>query len=279
MNRIRAGFCEVPNPFNPKQVSRVSLKPEDVTIFVFWTRNPRPLMEYLPELDSRGFKYYFLYTIIGYPKELEASPPREEAIKCFRELSRNIGREKVIWRYDPLILSNLTTIEWHKENFMFIADRLKGFTERVITSVIEPYRKTKSRLEKETGEGFTLLPGAFDEESYIPLFEFIGKNSVEFGITPFSCSEDIELDEFGIKHGICIDADLISSIIKGPLKYRKDPSQRKMCRCTVSKDIGMNTTCLFNCRYCYATSSLDQARKNRQRHEKNSDSLIRRDPA
>ena len=157
IDRVRQGECLVPNPYNPKQISKVSLKSEDVIAFVFWTREPHPLMKYLKELDGEGFKYYFLYTITGYPSSIELySPKRNVAVDHFKKLSDLIGREKVIWRYDPLIFSNQTTLEWHEENFGRLVSDLSGYTERVMLSVIEPYRKTVSRLEKETPPEFRL---------------------------------------------------------------------------------------------------------------------------
>jgi hypothetical protein len=103
MNRVRAGFCVVRNPFNPQQSTRVSLVPQDVDLIVFWTRNPKPLLPYLKELDSRGYRYYFLFTLLDYPSWLELSTPAvENSLECFKQLSELIGPQKVIWRYDPI---------------------------------------------------------------------------------------------------------------------------------------------------------------------------------
>ncbi|MCX8024216.1 MAG: DUF1848 domain-containing protein, partial [Thermanaerothrix sp.] len=103
IHRVRAGYCTVPNPFNHNQVSYVSLKPEDVDIIVFWTRNPAPLIPYLGELDARGLRYYFQYTIMENPRTIDKkSPPLQPAIETFVELSEKIGDERVIWRYDPI---------------------------------------------------------------------------------------------------------------------------------------------------------------------------------
>lgn len=254
MERIREGYCVVPNPRYPSQKTKpISLKASDVEAIVFWTRNPAPLMGHLKELDDRGYKYYFQYTIIGYPRDIEPkSPPLDEAIGTFRELSSAIGREKVIWRYDPILFSNITDHEWHVSQITKIAERLAGYTERLVISFIDRYRKAVMRMEKETGGIFRLHPRAFDAETYRDLAKWIGTFMKTKGISVVTCAEDIELGEYGIGHGKCIDDELIGRILNREIVGRKDTAQRKACRCVESRDIGTNDTCLFGCRYCYA---------------------------
>ncbi|EGQ9189875.1 DUF1848 domain-containing protein, partial [Vibrio cholerae] len=135
MNRIRDQFLLTRNPFNANQIRRVSLAPEDVDLFVFWTRNPTMLMTHLDDLDYIGYKYYFQYTITGYPKQLEVNVPRpHRAIDTFCKLSDRIGAEKVIWRYDPILLSNVVDIHEHQRLFEKIARMLEGRTKKVIIS-------------------------------------------------------------------------------------------------------------------------------------------------
>ena len=118
LHRLKAGYCTVANPFNRNQVSRISLRPEDVDAIVFWTRNPRPLMRYIPELDSQGYRYYFQFTILGYPREIDPkSPTAAAAVQTFHELSERLGPTRVIWRYDPIVFTGLTPPAFHRENF------------------------------------------------------------------------------------------------------------------------------------------------------------------
>lgn len=257
MERIREGYCLVPNPIYPHQKTLpISLKPEDVDIIVFWTRNPLPLMKYLPELDRRGYKYYFQYTIIGYPGKIDPkSPTVKEAVGTFKELSAIIGREKVIWRYDPILFSNITPQDWHVGQISKISEQLKGYTERLVISFIDKYRKTVLRLERETGDDFELYPDAFDPESYRNLARWIGGEMGKMGLHVVTCAEKIKLKEFGIEHGKCIDNDLIARILEHEVTYKKDMSQRKDCGCVKSRDIGTNNTCSFGCKYCYAAAS------------------------
>ncbi|MBF0478890.1 MAG: DUF1848 domain-containing protein [Candidatus Omnitrophica bacterium] len=269
INRVRAGFCEVANPFNPQQVATVSLKPEHVIIFIFWTRDPKPLMKYLPELDEKGYQYYFLYTITGYPKPLEkSSPSYDVAIKTFRELSRMIGKEKVIWRYDPLILSNLTPVKWHMENISQFLNDLSGYTDRMMISIVEPYKKTLNRLKTETDDHFTLMTDTFSSEPYAPIFKYIGETAPQKGITPMTCAQRYDLKQFGIQHGSCIDTELINKITGIKRTFAKDPYQREFCHCAAAKDIGAPNTCLFGCPYCYATISHKTAVNNYRKHDK-----------
>jgi len=275
INRVRAGYCTVVNPFNANQISYVSLKPEDVRAFVFWTRNPKPLMKYLPELDKQGYKYYFQYTVIGYPKEIDPkSPAQNLAIEALRDLSRKIGKEKVIWRYDPIFFSNMTPLEWHAKQISFLAEELQQYTNRLVISFLDPYRKTQSRMKKETGKVFLLSEDAFNPDSYRKLFKYIGQLGKDFNLEVQSCAEEIELEDYGIKHGKCIDDELINRITGEKGTSKKDPSQRKPCGCVVSKDIGANDTCLFGCKYCYATKSFGLAEENYKKHDKRSPSLI-----
>ena len=275
MNRIEAGYCTVPDPFNAKQVSYVSLRPQDVQVIVFWTRNPGPLIKHLSELDRKGYKYYFQYTIIGYPCSIDpGSPPIDTAVKTFQELSGLIGKERVIWRYDPILYSNETPLKWHIDQLSYLIEKLKSSTKRLVISFIDPYRKTKIRMDRETGSSFHLAPDAFEVSAYDQLIGWIEVEANAAGLEVQTCAESADLKLSGIKHGKCIDDGLIRKIWKITVSKRKDPSQRKQCGCVLSKDIGVNNTCLFGCKYCYATSGMKSAENNFKKHDKNSPSLV-----
>ncbi|MEW6229256.1 MAG: DUF1848 family protein, partial [Bacillota bacterium] len=127
MNRVRAGFCTFPNPFNPKQLIEVSLRPEDVDVIVFWSKDPGPLIPHLGELDRRGLRYYFQFTVNGYPGFMEPNvPPLGEVLDTFGRLSATVSPDRMIWRYDPIVLSNATGLEYHVRRFGEIAGALKG---------------------------------------------------------------------------------------------------------------------------------------------------------
>jgi len=144
INRIRAGWCFVPNPLNYDQLAYVSLKPEDVDAIVFWSKNPAPIISHLNELDTMGFRYYFQFTLNAYPKVLEPRIPEfSKRIRTFRELGSKLGPMRVIWRYDPIIISNHTPIDFHIAAFSKIATSVKGSTHRVMISFADYYNKTE----------------------------------------------------------------------------------------------------------------------------------------
>ncbi len=271
-NRIRAGFCEVRNPFNPKQISVVNLKAENVDAIVFWTRNPRPFMRYLDELDTRGYKYYFLFTLNNYPRIYEPYRPLlYSALESFRELSARIGAGKVIWRYDPILITDDLTLSFHLNNYEKIASALSGFTKRVIISIVDNYRKTLRRLNK-LNVGYLL--DQRNSTNIERLLKGIVQISDYHNIKVKSCAEAKDYDYLGIAHGKCIDDELLRNEFGVDVKYNKDKGQRKNCLCTVSKDIGAVDTCLIGCEYCYATRTHYVAVGNRQRHNPYSPAII-----
>ena len=278
MNRIRAGYCTVPNPFNRSQLSRVSLKPDDVDVIVFWTRNPRPLFPHLAELDRRGYRYYFQYTVLDNPRPIDPkSPPAETAIAAFKELAGLVGAERVIWRYDPIVLSEATPVEFHSAAHGRIAEALAGSTTRNVISVVDIYRKAQKRLAELGREGIVVeeirpdrMPAHLAE-----LLQQLATMAGACGMEIVSCAEELDLCEYGIKPGKCVDDDYIARTFGLHLDGKKDPTQRKACGCVVSKDIGMYDSCLFGCQYCYATSSFERAKQNRDaEHHANSPSLL-----
>ena len=163
MNRLRAGFCQVPNPMNMKKVTTVSLSPDIVTAIVFWSKNPAPLLPHLKELNTRGFDYYFQFTLNDYPRSLEPNvPPFNARIETFKDLSSRVGSSRVVWRYDPIIISNFTDFTFHREKFSWIAEELKDKTQRVVVSIVDFYRKTERRLSLLKEEGFIFKRDVLD---------------------------------------------------------------------------------------------------------------------
>jgi len=272
MNRIRAGYCLVPNPRNLKQVSRVSLHPSDVEAIIFWSKNPAPLLPHLGELDKLGFHYYFQFSLNDYPWALEPNiPSLDDRIATFKDLSRLVGPLRVVWRYDPIIISNRTPFEFHRERFAWIAEELKGVTHRVMVSIVDFYQKTDrrlSQLEKEEGFSFDrdVLSSAGTTSLLRNLADIARKNNMEI----FTCAEEKDYSQTGVTPGMCIDNKLLMKISSSNLQYKKDPSQRDSCLCMISKDIGINDTCLHGCPYCYATVNYSVAQRRYTEHDPDS---------
>ena len=248
MEHLRRGEVVVKNPFRSAQEKRVSLKKQDVDAFVFWSRDPRPFMEYLPEIERGGYPYYFLITATGYPRLLEPSTPRlEEVLVFFEELAGRIGRRRVIWRYDPVLFSEQTGFIFHLDNFSKLVGLLAPFTSRVIVSFFDPYPKVKRRLQKA---GIEIATAAGSPAQQSDLLAHFAAVAARTGIEIQSCAEAALAA--GVRPGKCVDEELLNGLFGLNIPYRKDPSQRKLCLCQHSVDIGSYGTCRHGCLYCYA---------------------------
>ena len=272
MNRIRAGYCVVVNPFNARQVTRISLAPRDVEVVVFWTRHAGPILRHLPELDRLGYRTTFQYTVVGYPRTVDPSvPPLETALRTFRETALRVGPDRITWRYDPVFVSSVTDIPYHRDRFARIAEALRGLTRHSVVSVMHRYRKVEKRLKRLAADGIHPLVTAEDAmQSLLADFADAARRN---GMQISSCGSEMDLTSLGIGSGRCIDAETLSRIFGIHLPASKDPHQRKACGCSVSKDIGAYDTCGFGCVYCYATNSRERARAARRRHDPDAESL------
>ena len=269
MGRIDAGYCLVRNPFDARRSSRVSLAPEDVDFLVLWTRDPRPMIPKMGELDERGIRSYVQMTINAYPAALEpGAPGPEESIRVFRELSGAIGSRRVLWRYDPVLVAEGLDADFHRRGFGRIASALEGWTDRATLSLLDEYAGTASRLARagfrEPVFGSARKAGAESvgpagarspPDPYPELLADLAAIARSKGIAPLACAEPYDLSPLGIEAGACIDASLAASIWGPPggEVAARDSGQRRACRCVHSVDIGAYATCPRGCAYCYAS--------------------------
>jgi hypothetical protein len=243
-DRMEKGFTEVVNPFNWRQVRNVSLRPEDVDAFVFWTKNPAPMLDKLSLL--KNYHYYFQFTLNPYGTDIEPRlPTKQSRVDTFKTLSDMLGAHRVLWRYDPVFLSDTIDIDFHIKSFSEYAKKLSGHTEKVIFSFMDSYRK----IEKDLGTRHIKTP---DGEQKIILAENFAGIARANGIGIETCAEYIELSRFGIAHGVCVDGTLLERISGKSFIFKKDKNQRPFCRCSSSVDIGAYGTCRCACIYCYA---------------------------
>ena len=259
-NRIKDGFVYVRNPMNIHQISKVSLSPDVIDGIVFWTKNPRPMMDRLDLL--KDYMYYFQFTVNSYAQDIESNIPNKNdvIIPTFQELSKLIGPERVIWRYDPILLSQKYSIEYHVHYFEEIAKRLSDYTSKCVISFVDLYRNTQNNT-KDLG----LLP--LEAKTMYEIARRLVEIASKHNIVIESCAEKINLEQFGIEHGHCVDCDLFEKLLGYKLDLTKDKNQREECGCMASIDIGMYNTCRNGCKYCYANYSSNTVSKLSAAHD------------
>ena len=247
MNRLTEGYVLVPNPRFTGRLSRVDLSPEVVDCIVFWTKNPIPFLPWLDSIRDAGYRFYFEYTITPYDLQIERNlPDKRLLIDAFRNLSARIGKQRVDWRYDPILLTERYTVAYHLQAFEAMCHELSAYTERCIISFVDCYAHLGGKVNAVSDEDIDTLARHF---SVI---------AAAHGLPLFTCAESCDLERYGIRHGSCIDQAKIEQIIGCPIRVGKDKGQRPACGCIESIDIGTYDTCRNGCIYCYATTS-DQA--------------------
>ena len=263
INRVRDGYLYVRNPMNIHQISKITLSPNVIDGIVFWTKNPIPMMQYLDELNN--YAYYFQFTVNAYGKDVEVNVPNKNdvIIPAFRKLSNRIGRDRVIWRYDPILLTEKYTMDYHVNYFNELAKRLSGYTHKCVISFVDLYRNTQAHLKE-----LNILP--LGEKEMYELAERLVEIANKNNLIVESCAEKINLEQFGIQHGHCIDCQLFEKILNCKINILKDKNQRLESGCMESIDIGAYNTCKNGCVYCYANFSKTTVIKNMGAHNPNS---------
>lgn len=244
-NRIKEGCVYVRNPMNFHQISEISLSPEVVDGIVFWTKNPAPMLGRLDEL--RDYSYYFQFTLNPYGTDIEKNIPskNEIVIPTFQKLSLMIGRERVVWRYDPILLNVRYTVEYHIKYFRKLCDKLADYTEKCTVSFIDLYKS----IQRSISPLGIIAPS---HSQIGELMESFAETASEHGIYIDTCSEEIDLSKYGIRHAACIDSHRLERIGNYSLDVDRDKNQRPACGCAASIDIGAYNTCKNGCVYCYA---------------------------
>ena len=249
----------------PHHLSRVRLTPDVVDGMVFWTKNPAPLVKRLHELESFGIPFYVQVTLNAYSTELEPHLPLlEERLAAFRSLSGALGPERIVWRYDPVLLNPACSVDWHLHTFAKLARALKGSTHRCIFSFLDFYRKIQGKTDARPAR----------TEEIIQLAAGFHEAAEPAGIRLFTCAESVDLHAFGVEPAACIDRTLLEQISGSRLRVKKDPNQRTACGCVESMDVGCYDCCPYGCVYCYATAGREAVLRNVGRHSAVSPLLI-----
>ena len=265
LNRFREGFVYVRNPLFPNKVTHYSLEPDKVDAVVFCSKDYRPILPYIREITER-FNTYFFYAITAYGKDIEPGVPSiEESIETLIALSRIVGKERVAWRYDPVLLTKIYTIDTHRATFKSMAERLSPYIDRCIFSFVELYRKLEFNMPE-------LLPMTVEEMDCIA--EILGSIASRYGIYIQTCGTNGDYSRYGIHSSGCITLDTLgraNGISFRPLKHR---GMRNGCHCIETRDIGAYDTCPNGCRYCYANKSPERAMENYRKHDPKSPILF-----
>lgn len=264
-NRVKEGYVYVRNPMSYHRISKISLDPEVVDCFVFWTKNPEKMLDKLHLISD--FNYYFTFTLTSYDKNIELNVPRKRlVIDTFRELSEKIGADRVIWRYDPIFFTDKYNEEYHLKYFEYISSSLQSYTKKCVISFLDVYKKCKRNMN-----GVKLIQKGEEVFCFLNKLKEISKS---YNIEMFTCAEEVDLSHLGIWKNKCIDDRLISHISNRNIDLKKDKTQRDSCGCMESIDIGVYNTCKHNCLYCYANYSHNSVKKNSGKHFEESPLLV-----
>lgn len=266
LNRVRAGYCLARNPFNARQIRRVSLVPEDVDGLVLWTKNPFPLISGLESLNA--YPFYFQFTLTPYGAGLEPGLPSKNdfLIPLFKKLSLRIGRERLHWRYDPIIIGAGWDVAAHANSFDSLCSQLAPYAAKVTISFLDSYKKIAKNLARLDIRS----PGL--EERRL-LAQKLGCIAGTHKLKIVACAEEADYAAFGIGRARCIDGEHLRQQ-KPSLRTAKDKNQRLACGCAEAVDIGQYSSCATACVYCYAGGASPAATATRRLHDPNSPLLI-----
>ncbi|MBF0429751.1 MAG: DUF1848 domain-containing protein [Fibrobacteria bacterium] len=270
MHRLKAGFASYRNPFNGQTYS-VSLKREDVSCFVFWSKNYLHFLKHLPEIKRLGYGLFFNFTITALPRPFENNVvDTTTAINTLKQLSDNYSPRHLNWRYDPIVISDITGYDHHKKTFEQLARQLEGHVHRCYISFVNGYGKVKRAFEVIRQQK-SITVYSPEQAQKLKLLEQLSEIATAHGMNIYSCCDDT-LVQSSIKKGRCIDGNLIASLYPSTPGVKKGPT-RKECGCTESIDIGAYDTCPHGCTYCYANSNIQKATSHLHNHNILSETL------
>lgn len=265
INRIKAGYLMVRNPYDKKKIWRISLDPKKVDLLVFWSKNPKDFLQYLDLL--KDYNYYFQFTLTSYDQNVEKGlPQKKHLIQTFIDLSNKIGKNRVIWRYDPIISSKKYNCDYHIKYFSKLCEKLSPYCEQVVISFTDFYKRT----EVNTKEIDLIKLNLKDKQKLALELKIIAE---EYGLKLKICSQDIGLNK-EIEKSRCIDPQLIKEIFNLSLDLPFDKYQRDGCGCLKSIDVGEYNSCPNHCLYCYANYDYHSMMINYKNHKPHSPLLI-----
>lgn len=270
MNRIHDEKVIVYNPYN-KLGQEISLSPKDVDVIVFWSKNYGPMLDKLDELKDK-YRLYFLFTITGLKGLLEENVIDPNiAIEQFINISSKFSPEHIQWRFDPIVLTNVTQGDFYINKFSEIAKRLCGYTHRCYISFANIYPKVLrnfEHLERERGIRLVEKDNTYKKK----IAEELADIGLKYDIKLYSCCNDFLISD-KINKASCVDVNILNRLYNINIKVSKSPT-RQQCGCYKSVDIGVYNTCPNGCYYCYANYNKEMAVRNYKQHDSRSMFLL-----
>ena len=265
MNRVREGFVMARNPYNPQLVTHYALDPKVVDVLCFCTKNPKPMLAHLDELED--FRQFWFVTLTPYGRETEPNvPDKHQVLESIRQLSEAVGPRHVGWRYDPIFLTEKYSAAFHLRAFEKAASALEGRVGFCVISFIDLYEKTRRNFPQARAV-------TADEQRY--LARELSRIGAEHGIPIRSCCEDESLSAFGIDTSGCMTCEVLEKACDIRLDVpRAKKSPRAACNCLLGADIGAYNTCPHGCLYCYANYDQEIVKRNMRRHDPTSPLFI-----
>lgn len=264
--RLKEGYVDVRNPYNEHQISRIKLDKETIDCIGFCTKNPIPMMDRLAEIDPIPF--YFQITLTPYHDDYERlSNTKGEIMEAIKKLSKLLGKQRVHVRYDPILLNNRYTMEYHEQAFEKLCKELQGMVNRVIISFVDIYKNTQKHMKELNLE-------ALNEDKMRLLGAKLGGIGKKYGMQLQTCGEHINLTDYGITSEPCFSENILAEVIGFPIEFPKGKSVRENCTCLPTVDIGDYNCCPHLCKYCYANYDEVRIQHNLKRHDPLSSVLL-----
>ncbi len=265
LKRFEEGYVLSRNPLYPESVTRYELKPEKLDCVIFCSKNYSPILSRINEITDR-FNTYFHYTITAYGRDVEPGVPDiPESIETLKALSRLVGRERLAWRYDPVLLTSKYTVEVHLATFEYMAEKLSPFVDRCIFSFVEMYKKLEYNMPE-------IIQLTIDDK--LRLAEGMGGIARKHGLILQTCASERDYSSYGIRESGCVTLDILGRANGIEFRDMKHIGSRPGCKCVETRGIGDYDTCPNGCKYCYANKNPKRALENFKRHDPDSPILL-----
>ena len=265
LKRFEEGYVYARNPLFPNKVVKYELSPEKIDLVMFCSKNYKPILPRLHEITDK-YRTYFHYTVTAYGKDVEPLVPSvDESIETLIALSKQVGKQRVAWRYDPVLLTDKYTIEVHAKTFEYMAEKLAPYIDRYIFSFVEMYKKLKTNMPE-------IVPLTETDKNHIA--EILGSIANKYGIHIQTCGTNGDYSQYGIRSSGCTTLEVLGAANGCEFKNLKHKGLREGCHCIESRDIGAYDTCLNGCKYCYANKNPKKAKDNYKLHNPDSPLLL-----